>query len=263
MVGLEERDVLLASLKGYLDELRESGVEELPFGAETASAATDAPLVAAGATAPVAAPNGGGVSTLSPGAAPARGTGTSGASPLPAAPTAANAGAMPAPATPAPGPAPAAASPGAEATAPAAAASIDAIGNPQARLAFVIAGGGFEGASGTLLAKIVVAMGFAPEQVLLLSLHREVSRPDEDLRKVVFSKITEVAPEAVVALGEKAAQLLLDSGDAIARLRGRFVKVAGVPVMATLHPDQLLADETLKREVWNEMKKVMALLASA
>jgi DNA polymerase len=125
----------------------------------------------------------------------------------------------------------------------------------------VIAGGGFEGASGALLAKIVVAMGFAPEQVLLVALDREISSSDRALRKALVSTFAEVAPAAVVALGEKAAQLILESADPISRLRGRLVKTAGVSVMATLHPDQLLADETLKREVWNEMKKVMALLA--
>jgi DNA polymerase len=230
MVELQEREVLLASLKGYLEELKESGVEEIPFGMEPPSAASVAPLAADPMPAKAVAPS----------ASPTAVASTNATAPTPASSTA-----------------PAASVPN-EAPAPSSVLSIKTVGNPQARLFFVLAGGGFEGASGALLAKIVVAMGFAPEQVLLATLDRDISPSDAALRKALTGKIAEVAPEAVVALGEKAAQLILESPDPISRLRGRFVKVQGVAVMATLHPDELLADDALKREVWNEMKKVMA-----
>ncbi|HJV67122.1 MAG TPA: uracil-DNA glycosylase family protein [Geomonas sp.] len=241
MVGSEERDVLLASLRGYLDELRESGVEELPFAPDSALAPQ-----------PVASP-----------VAPAAGAVPAAAGPaLPAVePASAPAPAYAAAPAPAPEDAPAASLPKLENPALSAAAAIEESGNPQARLLFVMAGGGLSEASGNLLAKIIGAMGFAPEQVLLVTLPFETLSSGGALRERLLGRIAEVAPQAVVALGEQAAQLVLDSDDAMSRLRGRFVQVEEVPVMATLHPDQLLADETLKRQVWNEMKKVMALLA--
>ncbi|HJV35318.1 uracil-DNA glycosylase family protein [Geomonas sp.] len=231
MVELQEREELLASLKGYLEELKESGVEELPVGTGPLPAAAVSPVAAGaaplGAAAPAAAPSAAPAAVVSPADSPAPSTAATASLPH-------------------------------EAPAPSPVATIQTFGNPSARLFFVIAGGGFEGASGALLAKIVAAMGFAPEQVLLASLDRDISPSDAALRKAVTSKIAEVAPEAVVALGEKAAQLILESAAPISRLRGRLVKVGGVSVMATLHPFELLADEALKREVWNEMKKVMA-----
>lgn len=190
MSEIEERDLLLASLKGYLEELKESGVDELAFGTEEkpAAVAVEAPVTAT------------------------------------------------------------------------AAVSVTGVGNQRARMLLVMTGTGFEGASGALLAKIVIAMGFAPEDVFLLTFPEEEAAA-ASLRDALFARVADVSPEIVVALGETAAQLLIGSNESISKLRGRFIDVNGTPLMATLHPDQLLADESLKREVWNEMKQVIALLA--
>lgn len=199
MVEMDERALLLGSLKGYLDELRESGVDELPYGAT--SAATVVGQTAAG---------------------------TAAAGPPPA-----------------------------DSTLP----PIAGTGNERARLFFVTTGSGFDSPSGPLLAKIIAAMGFAAGDVFLATLPRGLAAADAPLRASLLARIQEVGPEVVVALGEAAAQLLLERRDPIAKLRGRFVDIGGVAVMATLHPDQLLADESLKRDVWNEMKQVMTRLA--
>jgi uracil-DNA glycosylase len=63
-----------------------------------------------------------------------------------------------------------------------------------------------------------------------------------------------------VALGKFAAQTLLQTTDPITRLRGRFYRVAATPVMPTFHPSYLLRNPSAKREVWDDMKQVMALL---
>jgi uracil-DNA glycosylase len=195
MVEMQEREQLLGSLKGYLEDLLESGADELFFveGAPCAPAVNGAP---------------------------------------------------------------------AETVEPLAEQQITETGNPRARLLFVLTGAGFAGPSGELFAKIVKAMGFAREQVLLLSFPPESSVVDLKLRSSLLNRIAVVDPAAAVALGEAAAQLLLQSGDSIFDLRGHFHDLQGVPLMATLHPDQLLADETLKREVWNEMQQVMRKLAA-
>ena len=169
-----EREVLLRALRGYLEELRDSGVDELDF-AEV--------------------------------------------------------------------------SPGGE--------SCRAVGNPQARLLVVMAGAGFAGEAGGLLVNILKAMGFAPEEVHLLSFSLDATGAPSARREELLSRIAAAAPEVVVALGETAAQLLLDSREPVGRLRGRFHDLAGTPVMPSLHPEALVQDPALKREVWSEMQQVM------
>ena len=191
MVELQNRELLLSSLKGYLEDLLESGVDELLFDEESAAAPEPAAAAAGGAVEP----------------------------------------------------------------------SLRGVGNPNARLLFVLTGAGFSGPSGELFAKIVKAMGFGTEEVFLLSFGSGASASGELLRTSLLERIAAVAPGVVVALGEPAARVLLQSREPIGKLRGRFHDLQGIPLMATLHPDQLLADESLKRELWNEMKQVMSKLA--
>ena len=60
----------------------------------------------------------------------------------------------------------------------------------------------------------------------------------------------------IVALGAVATQALLDTDDAIGRLRGRFHDLDGIRVMPTYHPAYLLRNDAAKRPVWEDMKKV-------
>jgi uracil-DNA glycosylase len=206
MVEMEERELLLQSLKGYLEELRDTGVEELVF------AGGSSPTVGPGAPMP-------GISAAGASLAGASGTVT----------PASEAAKLP----------------------------LTGAGDPGARLLFVLTGAGLASPSGELFAKIIKAMGFAPQEVYLLSFAQEAPGAATASRASLLEAIATVAPRIVVALGETAAQLLLQSGDPISALRGRFVDLEGTPLMATLHPDQLLADDSLKREVWNEMQQVM------
>lgn len=208
MVAHEERELLLQSLKGYLEELRESGVDELPFGAEAAPAVKAASAAQSAQSAqPAQASQAASVSN-----APQTGL-----------------------------------------------AGCQGVGNMRARLLFVMRGSGFAGEAGELLAKIVQAMGFATSDVYLLSFPGGAALP---LREAVLQGIREVAPRVVVALGEEAAQLLLESREPVQNLRGRFHNVDGLQLMPTLHPELLVASPALKRDVWNEMQQVMRLLAS-
>jgi uracil-DNA glycosylase len=135
------------------------------------------------------------------------------------------------------------------------------VGNPQARLLIVMTGAGFAGEAGELLAKIVQAMGFAAADVHLLSFPAQPSGPGCASRETLLNRIAAVAPEVVVTLGEQAAQLLLESREPVSTLRGNFHDLAGTPLMPTLHPEQLLENPALKREVWSDMQQVMKRLA--
>jgi uracil-DNA glycosylase len=202
MVERQERELLLGSMKAYLEELWESGIEELEF-----------------AESPVAQPE---VSQRSLAAQQSE----------------------------------AEEPPKAPAERPIPEQACLAVGNPKARMVLVMKGEGFDDAAGELLSKIVQAMGFATSDVCLLSF-AEI----QPARETLLRQIRDVGPELVVALGEEAVQLLLQRDDGIAKLRGKFHDLNGLPLMPTLHPEAMLKNPGLKREVWNEMQQVMRRLA--
>lgn len=136
-------------------------------------------------------------------------------------------------------------------------------GNPRARLLLAMTGAGFAGSAGDLLAKIIQAMGFVTSDVFLLSFNTGSRGAQSPSRELLLDRIAAVGPEVVVTLGEQAAQLLLQSGEAIGSLRGRFHDFQGIVLMPTLHPDALLENVALKREVWRDMQQVMRRLAQA
>jgi uracil-DNA glycosylase len=140
--------------------------------------------------------------------------------------------------------------------------SCSAVGNPRARLLFVMSGPGFAGEAGTLLVNIIKAMGYAAEEVHLLSFSTGASGAPNATREELLGRIGSVAPEIVVALGETAAQLLLDSREPVGALRGKFYDLTGTPLMPSLHPETLVTNPALKREVWNDMQQVMKRLAA-
>jgi len=137
-----------------------------------------------------------------------------------------------------------------------------AAGDPRARLLFVSAGQGFAGEGGALLTKIIQAMGFAAAEVHLISFSDPPSGGSTALREAILSRIALVAPEVVVTLGEPAALILLESRLPVDTLRGHFHDLVGIPLMPTLHPDAMLENPGLKREVWSDMQQVMKALAS-
>ena len=56
----------------------------------------------------------------------------------------------------------------------------------------------------------------------------------------LLRQLQSVHPEVIVALGRFAARTLLDTKEAISKLRGKFRDYHGVPVMPTYHPSYLL-----------------------
>ena len=69
-----------------------------------------------------------------------------------------------------------------------------------------------------------------------------------------------INPEFICALGTFAAQTLLDTVDPISKLRGRFFDLKGIKVLPTYHPAYLLRNPEKKREVWEDIKKLMSML---
>jgi uracil-DNA glycosylase family 4 len=151
------------------------------------------------------------------------------------------------------------------------------VGNPNADLMFVgeapgadedIQGEPFVGRAGQLLTKIIEAIGLRREDVYIANVIKcrppgnRNPEPDEveQCEPFLFRQIDTVKPKVVVALGKFAAQCLLRTTDPITRIRGREFKYRDAILMPTYHPAYLLRTPSAKREVWEDMKRVRAIL---
>lgn len=152
------------------------------------------------------------------------------------------------------------------------------VGNPHADLMLIGEGPGadedeqgepFVGRAGQLLDKIVKAMGYERQDIYIANVvkcrppNNRNPEPDEIANCMPFLKkqIQLVQPKVIMCLGKFAAQTVLNSQMAISRMRGTFQTVDGIQVMPAFHPAYLLRNPGAKRIMWEDCKKVMALLA--
>lgn len=76
----------------------------------------------------------------------------------------------------------------------------------------------------------------------------------------VKRQIRLVKPELILLVGGVASKALLETEEGVGKLRGRFYRYEGVPVLVTYHPSGVLRNPDLRRPVWDDMKKVAAFL---
>ncbi|MDP3584153.1 MAG: uracil-DNA glycosylase [Thiobacillus sp.] len=69
----------------------------------------------------------------------------------------------------------------------------------------------------------------------------------------LLAQIELIRPRLIVALGRFAAQTLLQTDEAIARLRGRVHQYQGVPLIVTYHPAYLLRNLPDKARAWEDL----------
>jgi uracil-DNA glycosylase family 4 len=153
------------------------------------------------------------------------------------------------------------------------------VGNPKARLMIVGEAPGeeedkkgepFVGRAGQLLTKIIEAIGMTRDQVYIANVIKcrppgnRNPEPDEvaSCEPFLFRQIDVIQPKVIVPLGKFAAQCLLKTADPITKLRGRQFDYRGTVLIPTFHPAYLLRNPSAKREVWEDMKKVRAILQS-
>ena len=151
------------------------------------------------------------------------------------------------------------------------------VGNANADLMFVgeapgadedVQGEPFVGRAGQLLSKIIEAIGLRREDVYIANVIKcrppgnRNPEPDEveQCEPFLFRQIDTVKPKVIVALGKFAAQCLLRTNDPITRIRGREFKYRDAILIPTYHPAYLLRTPSAKREVWEDMKRVRAIL---
>lgn len=158
-------------------------------------------------------------------------------------------------------------------------------GNPQADIMFIGEGPGrdedtsgrpFVGRAGQLLTKIISAMHLTREDVYIANVvkcrppNNRAPLPDEAgaCMPYLLKQIELIKPKVIVLLGATAAAHILGdkiAGEkiAISKIRGSWVESklltnTAYKIMPTFHPAALLRNPLLKKDVWEDMKMVMA-----
>ncbi len=149
-------------------------------------------------------------------------------------------------------------------------------GDPKARLMVVgeapgrledLKGLPFIGRSGDLLTKMLQAIQISRREVFITSVIK--CRPPQNrtpssaeisaCSPVLFQQIKIIAPRLILALGQVAAQVILNSRARLRDLRGKIHDVGNLKVIPTYHPAFLLrfrgaAQKAYKREAWKDLQ---------
>ena len=121
----------------------------------------------------------------------------------------------------------------------------------------------YVGETGSLVAKMVKAMGLTREQVGYAYVnscsHPEASAEElaEHWKPLLDQYLALANPEVIVAFGECAARRLTGQTLAFPHLRGQWFEYKGTPVLSTFHPTALIQHPAGKSVVWGDLKNVM------
>lgn len=123
----------------------------------------------------------------------------------------------------------------------------------------------FVGPAGQLLDRIIGACGMKREEVYICNIIKcrppgnRQPLPNEaaNCREYLERQLELVRPKFICALGATAAQNLLGTTQSIGRLRGGFQQYQGIPVLCTYHPAYLLRSPEKKKDVWEDMKRLL------
>jgi DNA polymerase len=127
----------------------------------------------------------------------------------------------------------------------------------------------FVGRAGQLLTKIIEAMGYTRDQVFIGNIVKcrppdnRVPLPDEMASCIPYlhEQIKVIKPKLIVALGATAMKGLFgENVGGITKIRGRWMMFDGIEVMPTYHPAYLLRNPPAKKDVWEDLKVVLAKL---
>lgn len=111
----------------------------------------------------------------------------------------------------------------------------------------------WEGAAGALLKAAV-------EKGLRRTVADVVLVAAEGGKEVVLQRLQEIKPRVAILLGDAVSVSLL--GASLEESRRRWHNLGGVPTVAALDSAAVVADATLKRDLWEDLKPVLARLSS-
>lgn len=150
-------------------------------------------------------------------------------------------------------------------------------GDPEAEIVFVGEAPGaeedaqgipFVGRAGQLLEKMLAAIGFTREEVFIcntLKCRPPGNRDPEASEKkacepFLVEQLEILRPKILIALGAHAARYLCGVNQPMGKLRGRWYRYRGVPLIATYHPSYLLRPngQRQKPKSWEDFQMIHA-----
>jgi len=158
-------------------------------------------------------------------------------------------------------------------------------GNPDAQICFIGEGPGmnedasgrpFVGRAGQKLDDMIRGMGMTREDVYICNIVKcrafmpdiNKDRPPSEEETAactpyLLKQMEIIRPKVIVTLGLPSTRYLLKSKDSMTRMRGNWHAWRGIKVMPTWHPAYVLRNytEQTRREVWDDLKKVLVELA--
>ncbi|NLI34079.1 MAG: uracil-DNA glycosylase [Deltaproteobacteria bacterium] len=150
-------------------------------------------------------------------------------------------------------------------------------GSPTARLVFVGEAPGFDedrqgipfvGRAGKLLNKMIDSLGLTRDHVYICNVvkcrpprNRTPNADEIEICSVfLIQQLMAIKPEIICALGNCAAQTLLETSNSVSRLRGRLHQWRGIPLICTFHPAYLLRNPSQKAAVWQDLHEIYSIL---
>ncbi|MDX1609025.1 MAG: uracil-DNA glycosylase [Halofilum sp. (in: g-proteobacteria)] len=126
----------------------------------------------------------------------------------------------------------------------------------------------FVGRAGQLLDRMLAAIGLDRETVYITNVlkcrppNNRDPKPEEvrACSPYLRRQIELLRPRAILAVGRISAQQLLETGETVGRLRGRWHRFGprDTPLLVTYHPAYLLRSPGQKRKSWADLKRVRA-----
>jgi len=129
-----------------------------------------------------------------------------------------------------------------------------------------IQGRPFVGKSGQLLDKILSACGFTREEHVFISNIVKCRPPDNRVPTRfeadacipwLLKQIELIDPKILILLGATALKHMAGTEHRITRERGKWLNLQGRLAMPVFHPAALLRDPRLKRDTWEDYKKIV------
>lgn len=124
----------------------------------------------------------------------------------------------------------------------------------------------FVGRAGQLLTDMITkGMGLTREQVYIANVLKcrppQNRTPTDEEANNCFpyleQQIAIIRPEYICLLGKVAAQAILNTTQAIGKLRGKWHRYRGIPTLATYHPSYLLRTPAAKKDAWEDLQMLM------
>ncbi|MGQ9637323.1 MAG: uracil-DNA glycosylase [Thermodesulfobacteriota bacterium] len=147
-------------------------------------------------------------------------------------------------------------------------------GNEEAKLMLIGEGPGYDedvqgrpfvGKAGQLLTRILQTVQVDRKEVYITNIIKcrppgnRNPEPDEikSCYPFLLKQIQAIRPKVICALGTFAAQTLLQKEAKITSLRGKSFDFQGIKIFPTYHPAFLLRNPEKKKEVWEDIQKIM------